>query len=208
MYSCLLLTAACVTGAAAVQGPPGCNCAAVAPQTNNVTYYPATPVGGLGYRLRTFFQGARPQYSPYHPVTAPQAIAPSATGFQTAPPPEATSEEPSETHAVNIQKLDLKLPKKHEDKVGHETDYSWITGHLFYVRADGGRWVLRYGQADEVDKFGGSVVLAPVVEMRNYREGDLVCVTGEVLDEGRASRSLGGPLYRVNTISMVERADP
>ncbi len=102
----------------------------------------------------------------------------------------------------------LQVAKKYEDKVGHETDYSWITGHLFYVHTNGGRWVLRYNHPGEVDKFGGSVVLAPGVEMRNFREGDLVCVFGEVLSEGRYSQSLGGALYRVNSITMVERADP
>jgi hypothetical protein len=102
----------------------------------------------------------------------------------------------------------LQVAKKYEDKVGHEMDYSWITGHLFYVHADGGRWVIRYALPGEVDKFGGSVVLAPGVEMRNFREGDLVCVTGQVLNEGRFSRSLGGALYRVDAINLVERSDP
>jgi hypothetical protein len=103
---------------------------------------------------------------------------------------------------------DLKIAKKYENKVGHEEDYSWVTGHLFYVHADGGRWVVRYTLPDQVDKYGGSVVLAPAVEMRNFREGDLVCVFGRVLSDGRATPSLGGALYRVDSITMVERADP
>jgi hypothetical protein len=107
----------------------------------------------------------------------------------------------------NLQMPEMKIAKQFENKVGHETDYSWITGSLFYVHADGGRWVVRYALPGEVDKFGGSVVLAPGVEMRNFREGDLVCVHGQVLNEGRASRSLGGALYRVNAINMIERAD-
>ena len=100
------------------------------------------------------------------------------------------------------------MSKKYEDRVGHEQDYTWVTGHLFYIHTDGGRWVVRYALPDEVDKFGGSIVLAPGVEMRNYREGDLVCVYGDVLDVGRTSPSLGGALYRVNVISLVDRADP
>jgi hypothetical protein len=103
---------------------------------------------------------------------------------------------------------DLRVAKKYEDQVGHEPDYRWVTGHLFFVYADGGRWVVRYGLPGEVDKFGGSVILAPGVEMRNYRDGDLVCVYGDVLDEGRTVRSLGGALYRVNVISIVDRSDP
>jgi hypothetical protein len=101
----------------------------------------------------------------------------------------------------------LSFSRAPEDNVGHEHDYSWVTGHLAYVRTAGGRWVLRYASLGEVDRYGGSVVLAPTVEMKNFREGDLVRVHGEILDEGRALPSLGGPLYRVNAIFMVERAD-
>jgi hypothetical protein len=112
------------------------------------------------------------------------------------------------TARPNFELPPLVVSKKYEDRVGHEQDYTWVTGHLFYIHTDGGRWVVRYALPDEVDKFGGSIVLAPGVEMRNYREGDLVCVYGDVLDEGRTSRSLGGALYRVNVISLVDRADP
>lgn len=102
----------------------------------------------------------------------------------------------------------LQIAPKYEDKVGHEDDYSWVTGHLFYVHTDGGRWVVRYGLPDQVDKYGGSVVLAPGADMRNYREGDLVCVYGQVINEGRVAPNLGGALYRVNSISLVDRSDP
>jgi hypothetical protein len=111
-------------------------------------------------------------------------------------------------HKPNLAELTPPVAKKYEQKVGHEQDYSWITGHLFYIHANGGQWVVRYALIDEVDKFGGSVVLAPGVEMRNYREGDLVCVMGDVLNDSRASGSSVGAVYRVNTISLIERADP
>jgi hypothetical protein len=97
--------------------------------------------------------------------------------------------------------------KSYADKVGHEADYSWITGQLFFVHADGGLWVLRYAGVDSEDRYGGSVVLSPSVSMRNFREGDLVSVRGEIVGEGRASRSLGAPLYRPSAIDMIERAD-
>jgi hypothetical protein len=121
-----------------------------------------------------------------------------------------------QTNAVQAQSAaaassdNLAVPevkKAFQGKIGAADDYSWVTGQLFYVHADGGVWVLRYGAVDTEDKFGGSVVLAPAVEMRNYREGDLVSVTGEILSDARASRHLGGPLYRADTISMMERAD-
>ena len=47
-----------------------------------------------------------------------------------------------------------------------------------------------------------------LTEASSLAQGDLVCVYGDVLDEGRTSRSLGGALYRVNVISLVDRADP
>jgi hypothetical protein len=103
---------------------------------------------------------------------------------------------------------DLQIAPKYQEKVGHETDYSWITGHLFHVRTDGGKWVVRYAGPGEIDRFGGSVVLTPTVEMRNFREGDLVNVYGEVLNDGQAAHPLGGALYRANSILLVERADP
>jgi hypothetical protein len=190
----------------AVDPPPfagQCGCPTAQPQAGTFVYYDnMSETGGLRNRLRNLL-GMQPPASPYHQTPVVQVV-------PTAPPPVAVTPTapPAATLDVITQRPEYQVPKKYEDKVGHEDDYSWITGHLIYVRADGGRWVLRYGLLDQVDKFGGSVVLAPTVELRNFREGDLVCVHGEVIDQGRASASLGGALYRVNSISMVERADP
>jgi hypothetical protein len=92
-------------------------------------------------------------------------------------------------------------------RIGHEQDYSWVTGELFYLHIDGGIWVVRYASVDMEDRYGGSVVLATATSMHNFREGDLVTVRGEILNEGRASRYLGGPLYRASVIEMVDRHD-
>ena len=51
------------------------------------------------------------------------------------------------------------------------------------------------------------MVLAPAVDMKNYREGDLVSVNGEILNDSRSSRHLGGALYRADSITMIERTD-
>jgi hypothetical protein len=100
------------------------------------------------------------------------------------------------------------IHKRYQDKIGHEEDYSWVTGQLFYLHAGtSGIWVVRYATVDTEDKFGGSVVLAPNVNMKNFREGDLVSVRGEILNEGRASQYSGGPLYRAVSVDMVDRAD-
>jgi hypothetical protein len=96
---------------------------------------------------------------------------------------------------------------RYADKVGHEDDYSWITGQLYYLHVDGGVWVVRYATVDTEDKYGGSVVLAPTVPMNVFREGDLVSVRGEIMNNGRPAGHVGGALYRAAHIDMVERAD-
>ena len=109
---------------------------------------------------------------------------------------------------VTVQQSNLPVAAKFREIVGHENDYSWITGQLYYVHAEGGMWVVRYANVDETDRFGGSVVLTPTVEMRNFREGDLVNVCGEIMNNGLPVRGLGGALYRVNSVQMIERSDP
>jgi len=101
------------------------------------------------------------------------------------------------------------LPVKgdYQQQLGAPEDYSWITGQLYYLLADGGRWVVRYASVDTVDRFGGSVVLAPNTSMKNFRDGDLVCIHGAVIDNSRGNRTLGGALYRVDHIDLIERGD-
>jgi hypothetical protein len=91
-------------------------------------------------------------------------------------------------------------------KLNHADDYSSVTGQLYYIHADGGLWVVRYAPVDREDRFGGSVVLAEATNMSNFREGDLVTVSGEILNEGRASKWLGGPLYRTTGAELIERS--
>jgi len=111
----------------------------------------------------------------------------------------------SETSEVMPQHL--QLTKKNEQAVGRADDFSWVTGQLFRLHtSQGDMWVLRYATLDSEDIFGGSVILAPSVEMKNYRDGDVICVHGGILDPNRNPR-LGGALYRPDTISMVERVD-
>jgi hypothetical protein len=106
------------------------------------------------------------------------------------------------------ERADLQVRKAPEDLIGHEHDYSWICGYLHYVRTAGGRWLVRYAGLGQVDRYGGGVVLTPTVDMKVFREGDLVRIHGEMLDQGRPYPTLGGPLYRVSAITMVERGDP
>ena len=98
----------------------------------------------------------------------------------------------------------FELARRYEQRVSHAADYSRLTGQLSFVHADGGLWVLRYASLAEEDRNGGSVILARDRMMNNYREGDLVTIEGQVISE-KGSARLGGPLYRVQAISLVDR---
>ena len=101
-------------------------------------------------------------------------------------------------------KSPFELSPRYESRAGHAPDYSWLTGQLFYVHADGGLWVLRYAPLSTDDSNGGGVVIARDLNMDSYRNGDLVTVHGQLLGQ-KSSIFLGGPLYQGRTIELVER---
>jgi hypothetical protein len=98
----------------------------------------------------------------------------------------------------------FELDRRYEKRVGRAADYSQLTGQLFFVHADGGLWVLRYAPLSQDDGNGGSVVLGRDRHLDNYREGDLVTVEGSLVQQ-RGSQRLGGPLYRVRSIQLIDR---
>jgi hypothetical protein len=165
---------------------------------------------GLRERLRHLFRRDETptramQPAPRMSTAEPPLLRPTPQPQPLVTAPAAPAAKPS----VKIVGSDAvpEVGKKFQEKVGCAPDHSWITGQLFYVHADGGRWVLRYTSVGEQDKFGGSVVLAPGVEMKNYREGDLVSVNGKVLSDARTSAHLPGALYQATAINLIERAD-
>jgi hypothetical protein len=101
----------------------------------------------------------------------------------------------------------FELDRRYETRVERAADYSWVTGQLFFVHADGGLWVLRYAPLAKEDGNGGSVVLARDLKMDSYREGDLVTVSGEIINQ-KSSLFLGGPMYRARSIQLVDRTQP
>ncbi|HEV3238252.1 MAG TPA: hypothetical protein VGZ25_14775 [Gemmataceae bacterium] len=112
----------------------------------------------------------------------------------------ASASEPVEKET----KSPFEISRRYESRVGFAPDYSWLTGQLFYVHADGGLWVLRYAPLSTEDANGGGVVIARDLPMDSYRDGDLVTVHGALLGQ-KSSIFLGGPLYRGKTIELVER---
>jgi hypothetical protein len=183
------------------------------------TVISSSPIGaddsrpGLRERLRHLFHR---DDAPMRPTQAmPRMNTPEPPLLRPMPQPQPTlapapaAAAPAVKPAVKIVGNDAvpEVHKKFQEKVGCAPDHSWITGQLFYVHADGGRWVLRYTSVGEQDKYGGSVVLAPGIDMKNYREGDLVSVNGKVLSDARASHHLPGALYQATAINLIERAD-
>jgi len=112
----------------------------------------------------------------------------------------ASATEPTEKGT----KSPFELSRRYESRAGCAPDYSWLTGQLFYVHADGGLWVVRYAPLSTEDANGGGVVLARDLNMESYRDGDLVTIHGQLLGQ-KSSIFLGGPLYRGKTIELVER---
>jgi hypothetical protein len=102
-------------------------------------------------------------------------------------------------------KSPFELSPRYESRAGHAPDYSWLTGQLFYVHADGGLWVLRYAPLSTEDSNGGGVVLARDLRMDSYRDGDFVTIHGQLLGQ-KSSIFLGGPLYQGKTIELIERS--
>jgi hypothetical protein len=129
-----------------------------------------------------------------------------AVKYQPTAPPPVLKEPQVKQAAVRSPYAQRDIAKEHLSIVGRADDFRWIIGQLFYIHADGGLWVVRYAPLDKEDRFGGSVVLAAATSMEGFQEGDLVTVHGEILSEERASKFLGGPLYRANAVNLNQRA--
>lgn len=87
---------------------------------------------------------------------------------------------------------------QYKQRIGHEDDYSWITGQLAQVN---GRWVVQYAGPETVDRFGGSLPLHVTQDLKNFQPGDLVNVHGNVLHQAGGQ----GLIYRVTNIHLVEK---
>ena len=94
---------------------------------------------------------------------------------------------------------------RYESRVGRASNYSWVTGQLYYVSANGGFWVLRYAPLWKEDEHGGYVLLVRDRQMDSYRGGDLVKVHGEILKQ-KGSIFLSGTQYRVQSIELIDRS--
>jgi hypothetical protein len=212
-----------------MDGPTYSSCPSCGYRTaGQTTYYSSGERPGFFARLRNHFRRAQPVQQ-YHPVrqyqSVPQASCPACQAApasqpaeelpSTAEPPRASEVVPAafktdasvqpQTAAKPEIAADFKVSpvdKKFQEKVGAAEDYSFITGQLAYVHTGAGDvWLLRYGTTDQVDKYAGNVILAPGLDMRNYREGDVVSVEGALVPDQ-------GALYRAKTMTMIVRLEP
>ena len=136
------------------------------------------------------------------PATAPAPDQPKKMPTTIGAAPTVIS--PAKTGLEEGNRNPFDLARRYIGKASASADYSKLTGQLFFVHTDGGRWVLRYAPISQEDRFGGSVILARDVPMDSYRDGDLISVEGEVLSE-KTNLPLGGALYRAAKLNLLER---
>jgi hypothetical protein len=95
---------------------------------------------------------------------------------------------------------------KFRSQVGNAEDYSWITGQMFRIQgARGSVWVVRYAPAEQVDKYSGCMVLSTRADLKAFRDGDLVCVEGEVMNGQPVPGHLGGAVYHAKSVALIKR---
>ena len=140
------------------------------------------------------------------PKDLPSKKMPSGASLNGAPSLDITPAA-SKITETETNKNPFDLDRRYQARADRAADYSRLTGQLFYVHADGGIWVLRYAPIGKEEANGGSVVLARDLRMDSYREGDLVTVRGEVLQD-KAPARLGGALYHAQSIELIDRARP
>jgi hypothetical protein len=209
-YSIWLLTASCLAGQATEGGPAY----VPAPQgTVQVVGYTEGCGEGRGL-FRLFSRRRQVVYTPCAPACGCGNAVQSPCGCGGPAPMVSQSQEPGLAPAMQAELPqaaeppgEFQLKKEFSQQVAIAEDASWIIGQLFYIHADGGLWVVRYAPLDKEDRFGGGVVLARGVNMDQFHEGDLVFVRGEIVNQGRASKYVGGPLYRPASVTLNERLD-
>lgn len=139
---------------------------------------------------------------PGQPAPAPVVVPQSApTTTPAIKPVSATGTTVSGTNVIKTTDLPPSRPNRISpdlvNKVGHETDYSWITGQL---HIEGGFYVIHYATPEVIDQYNGSLVLTADRDLRGFQDGDFVSVRGQV-----AGGVNGRVMYRVQSIDRLQR---
>jgi hypothetical protein len=85
---------------------------------------------------------------------------------------------------------------------GHAPDYSWITGQVEFCHITK-EWRLRYTSVDEVDQYGGRIVLVENHHVSLLRDGQYVKLHGHLVNQDAVAN---GPIsYRIESFEAVSR---
>jgi hypothetical protein len=85
---------------------------------------------------------------------------------------------------------------------GHAADYSWITGQVEYCHITK-EWRLRYTSVDEMDQYGGRVVLVENHHVSLLQDGQYVKVHGHLVNQDAVAN---GPIcYRIESFETVQK---
>ncbi len=212
-YRFCLLTASWLAGAAAA-APPEATIQPSAPIAQPAAESTSPAPMTLRDRIRNFFTGRQGDRKD-EVIQAPMPTLGPPTQKTVFQPGTAVSKTGTAVSQPGVPTLQpgttpphtgMELTAKDLEKVGHENDYSWITGKLFRASGDS-RWVLRYGAPYEVDRYEGAVMLSGGgPELAACRAGDLLCVRGKVLNSLRSTKPHAGALYQVNELHVIEHS--
>jgi len=186
-----------------------CGGAAVPAKTAEMTPIPPKPVATAPAQ-----PVAQMPPSLYIPPVTNERYVPPEKGIvvaQKPPPDEAAKSGDGFTTSLPVTEHPTKaviLPRRNYNDItariefDHASDHAWLVGTLNYVPQKQ-QWRLRYTSIDDEDKYGGSVTLdvGPQL-MKPFKEGDLVRVSGTVLEPDSHEPS---PLYQVKSIDKASK---
>ena len=91
-------------------------------------------------------------------------------------------------------------------RYGYQPDYQWLRGLLEYASSQQ-RWKLRYipynTPPSQIDRHGGSVVLASTTLLAGYKPGDFVAVQGQLGQKDPASADFA-PVYHLHRVTRLQ----
>lgn len=87
------------------------------------------------------------------------------------------------------------LSARMADKVGHENDFSWITGQL---RRENNGWVIYFATPETIDRYNGRLPIASGIDMSKFQDGDLVTAHGQVSSRGNQAA------YQASSVDLIE----
>jgi hypothetical protein len=112
------------------------------------------------------------------------------------PPSLAPAMQPRQPNAV-VEATPV-ARTKHPPLYGHAPDYSWLQGRL--EQAEGSHVVLRFAVPAAESEWGGRISLENDAHLVQFRPGDVIRVTGQVL-----GRETAKPSYQIREIWLLQR---